>query len=112
MSAEQNVEDGHVWHKRRTFPPEAHAGHLEEHAPDPEGLGPREDSEYDLSQRSDGWTSPPCHRRTQKTIAQRPTWRTFGANLLPHVPHAPRLTPMLSHASSSVCNGDGSTWVF
>ena len=54
MSAQQNVDGGYVWHKRRTFPPEAQAGRLEDHEPDPEGLGPREDSEYDPSQRSAG----------------------------------------------------------
>ena len=40
MSAQQNVDGGYVWHKRRTFPPEAHAGRLEDHAPDQESLLP------------------------------------------------------------------------
>lgn len=36
MSAEQNVDGWHVWHMRRTFPPEAQAGRLEDNEPDQE----------------------------------------------------------------------------
>ena len=36
----------------------------------------------------------------------------FGANLVPNLPYPAQLTPVLSHASSSLFAKDRSSWVF
>jgi hypothetical protein len=48
MSAQQNVDGWYVWYKRRTFPPEAQAGPLEDNESDQESLLPlREHSHFE-----------------------------------------------------------------
>jgi hypothetical protein len=54
----------------------------------------------------------PRIRKPQIRVVALLNIRGTGAILVPNVPHLPQLTPMLSHASSSLFDGDRSSWVF
>ena len=112
MSAEQHVDGWHVWHERRTSRRRLKQAVLRTMSLTKNDLGRERTRNMTLHRDQTDGHRPHAIDGNSRRSLKRPTWRKLGANLVPNVPHPPRLTPMLSHASSAVFNGDCSSWVF